>query len=250
MSYWGGLIIADRERAEKEKILSRGINAVEKGKYLAIFTGGGFRLYDKTDYSLLIKETGMNYVYDGEFSNDMTMFAMKSWLGYVIFYNLVTGEKAKKVSLLDKKKNFDTSAGCGCTFGASAKDFYDIVRSDNLFVSAVYRYNTETLQREEVYFSDKAFQLKDIGYSPKRDKFYILGYERLGYRVVKGEGRFRDNSEEFILWTKDFVDYERFPLENGHFAVSLEYDDRDDTFCVYKHEGYFYYDAKGNLLTK
>ena len=42
-----------------------------------------------------------------------------------------------------------------------------------------------------------------------------------------------DNSEEFILWTKDFVDYERFPLENGHFAVSLEYDDRDDTFCVY-----------------
>jgi len=61
---------------------------------------------------------------------------------------------------------------------------------------------------------------------------------------------YRDNSEEFILWTKDFVDYERFPLENGHFAVSLEYDDRDDTFCVYKHEGYFYYDAKGNLLTR
>lgn len=249
MSYWGGLILADRERAEKEKILSRGINAVEKGKYLAIFTGGGFRLYDKTDYSLLMKETGMNYVYDGEFSNDLTMFAMKSWQGYVIFYNLVTGEKSKKVTLLDRKNQFDIS-DCGCTFGASGKYFYDIVRSDNLFISVVNRYNTETLEREEVYFREHAFELSDIGYSTKRRKFYLLGYERLGYQVVSGKGRSRDNSKDFILWTKDFHTYERYPLDSGHFSMVLEFDDEDDTFCVRNHDGYFYYDAKGHLLTK
>ena len=81
MSYLGKVIVEDYDRALKEKVLSRAVNAVEKGKYLAVFTGGGFRLYDKTDYTLLIKETGMGYVYDGEFSEDLSLFAMKSWSG-------------------------------------------------------------------------------------------------------------------------------------------------------------------------
>ena len=56
MSFMNGILLEDRESAAAHNILKRGINAVEKGNYVCVFTGGGFRIYDKTDYSLIISE--------------------------------------------------------------------------------------------------------------------------------------------------------------------------------------------------
>lgn len=250
MSYLGGIVIADKEEAQRRKILKRGLNAVEKGKYLAVFTGGGFRLYDKTDYSLLIKETGMGYVYDGEFSDDLRLFAMKSWDGYAIFYDLTEGRKSRKLSLLDRKKQWDTSADCGCTFGATWKWFYDIVYSDSHFISVVNRYNTETMEREETYFEDAYFNLSDMGYSKKEEAFWVLGNERLEYGLKKGRWDFSDNSGLFVLWTKDFMEYERYPLEEGdRFIGAMVYDEQAETFLAWDTMGeYLVYSRTGKRL--
>lgn len=233
MSYLGRIIIDDYERAIEEKILTRAVNVIEKGNYMAVFTGGGFRVYDKENYGLLIEEKGLNYIYDGEFSDDLKYFAAKSSSGYVLFFDLESNTKIARLSMLDKKNGFDSSADCGCTFGESSNDFYDIVYSDKYGIAAINRYSLKELHRKETLFENMNFVLFDVGYSVKHNSFWLVGYERIGYKRTKSGYTFDDNSKNFIIWTKDFIKYYRFELETYNEISGVRYNECSETFLVY-----------------
>lgn len=237
MSLMYDIFIKDEEAARKAKALSYARNAFEKGNLAVVFTGGGFRLYDKNGYSLLLKDSGMSHIDDGEISDDLAKLAVRSLDNYAYIYDIQSGKKSEKLSLAYKTErsgnqiknifgeayeavdSFVTYSSQGFTFGKSPDRLFDAAYSEELGESVVNEYDLNSMALVKTHMKDCHYFIMDIGFSKKENKFWLMVKDREAF----------ENSYS-VLWTDDFVDFEKH-----HTSCSLGsaiYNENKEIFIV------------------
>ena len=163
---------------------------ISNGKYSIGTTGQTVYLYDENGNEIK-KYKDIKYGYTPMFSPDGKLFVVKSTEGKIAVYSLETFDLIKKFRF----SKVDGSQDDGFCFSPDGKEFYNIERHIESYISRLSVYDTETFELKKQLFADDFNLVIDtIEYDADTEVYYILGF----YRTENDNGMNRYFISKFL----------------------------------------------------